>query len=91
MTGGIGFSRDAVSSSQSNRANRTSNQAKFKDGQKTYLTGGKTFKFKEVSEEELAKIKNAIHRQAKAEQKRKLMIALGLAVLVLVIGLFFML
>ena len=61
MTGGAGFSSDAMNKGRSNRANRTSNNAKFKDGQNTYLTDHQPLKFKEVSDEELEIIRSEEH------------------------------
>ena len=88
MTGGAGFSTDAMKTSRSNRANRTSNHAKFKDGQKTYLTDDKPLKFKEVSDEELTKIKLEIQEKAKKERTKNLIIGLTVVTIVLLAGLY---
>lgn len=87
MTGGAGFSRDAMNRTKSNRANRTSNRAKFKDGQATYLADSKPLDFKEVSEDELKKIKHQIQEKSKKEQTRSLIIGLIVATLVIAAGL----
>lgn len=87
MTGGAGFSRDAMNRTKSNRANRTSNRAKFKDGQATYLADSKPLDFKEVSEEELTKIKHEIQERAKNKRTRSLIIGLNVATLVIATGL----
>jgi len=89
MTGGAGFSSDAMNKGRSNRANRTSNNAKFKDGQNTYLTDHQPLKFKEVSDEELEIIKSEIQDNAKKERIKTLIIGLVVGVIVILAGLYF--
>lgn len=91
MTGGAGFSRDAMNRSKSNRANRTSNRAKFKDGQVSYLTNDKPLNFKEVSDDELEKIKLDIQEKAKKERTKSLIIGLVVGALIIIAGLFLIL
>lgn len=88
MTGGAGFSNDAMNTGRSNRANRTSKNAKFKDGQNTYLTDHQPLKFKEVSDEELQKIKSEIQDNAKKERIKTLIIGLVLVAIVILAGLY---
>ncbi len=89
MTGGAGFSNDAMNKGRSNRANRTSSRAKFKDGQNTYLTDHRPLKFKEVSEEELQKIKSEIQGNVKKERIKTLIIGLVVGIIVILAGLYF--
>lgn len=89
MTGGVGFSKDAMNSGRSNRANRASKHAKFKDGQNTYLSESQPLKFKEVSEVELQKIKSEIRESVKKERIKTIMIGCIVGVIVILIGLYF--
>lgn len=88
MTGGVGFSGDAMNTGRSNRANRTSSHAKFKDGQDTYLIGNEPLKFKQASDEELLKIRNEILEEAKKERSKTLIIGFVLVVIAIVIVLY---
>jgi len=91
MTGGAGFSRDAMSRGKSNRANRTSQRAKFKEGQSTYLGNNQPLNFKEVSAEELKKIKLDIQEKAKKERTQHLMLGIVLGTLFVIAGLLLLL
>lgn len=91
MTGGAGFSNDAMNTGRSNRASRTSNHAKFKEGQNTFLAGGEPLNFKEVSPEELAKVKHEIQEEAKKERIKTLIIGLVVGAVVLATVLYFIL
>lgn len=91
MTGGAGFARDAMNRSKSNRADRTSNRAKFKEGQSTYLSDHKPLHFQEVSEEELERIKLEIQEKAKKERMKSLIIGLVIGAVVLIVGLWLIL
>jgi predicted esterase len=88
MTGGAGFSNDAMNTGRSNRANRTSKNAKFKDGQNTYLTDHQPLKFKEVSDEELQKIKSEIRENAKKERIKTIIIGFVVGAIVILVGLY---
>jgi len=84
MTGGAGFSRDAMISGQSNRANRTSNRPKFQDGQSLTSSKKRPMRFKEVSEEKLERIKRDFQAKRKKERTQNLIIGLVLATLLIV-------
>ncbi|MFM1874921.1 MAG: hypothetical protein RL266_658 [Bacteroidota bacterium] len=91
MTGGAGFSRDAMNRSKSNRSLRTSNKSKFKEGQVSYSEHHEKPNFKEVSEPELNRIKQQIREKALARKRKNAIIAVtvvGAAVIALVYLLF---
>lgn len=75
MTGGAGFSRDAMNRSKSNRSLRTSNKSTFKEGQVSYSEHHEKPNFKEVSEEELSRIKQEIRDKAQARKRKNAIIA----------------
>ena len=91
MTGGIGFSGDGMKRSKQNRSLRNSQKNKFKGGVDRSLASNEKKKatYREVSEEELVKIKAKIKTDIKKEERKSHLI-LGIIILIGLIILIFL-
>ena len=90
--GGAGCMLDMVIKVKQNLSMLPSNQPKFKESKRakyTYKTGSK-LQFKEISEEELAKVISKIRQDAKKEHKKEVFISVIL-ILSLTMMMFFFL
>lgn len=90
MTGGVGFSSDAMKRSLSNRALRKSQKPKFKEQNRSSKQGkGSAIKTKKASEATLNEIRKKSRLERKRLQKKKtiLLIVLAAVLWLLVIGL----
>ena len=87
MTGGAGFSRDAINRTKQNRSLRNSQKNKFKGGVDRSLASGnkKKAKYKQVSKEKLAIIKAKIRAKARREKREKRTILLIIIILALIL------
>ncbi len=86
MTGGLGFTTMMKSILKNNRTSLRHNEAvRSKKDSLTYLKNRHDLRYKEVSEEELLKIKSRIRSEIRSERRRLLF-----RMLIVITGLIFM-